>query len=164
MARRRDQRVSVFEELLGYQLRRVSVLMMEALAAGTLELGLTPARATALVHIRLNEGSDQTALGKALDIHPATTMGMVNALVALGAVERRRGTDRRSNTLHLTERGHDLAKSVQDLTAEHDRDFFASLTAQERNVLYALMRKLRRAHAPIDAAAPAKLTDIRRVK
>lgn len=164
MARRRDQRVSVFEELLGYQLRRVSVLMMEALGNGTRELGLTPSRATALVHIRLNEGCDQTALGRALDINAATTMGMVNALVALGAVERRRGADRRSNTLHLTERGHEVAQAVQELTAEHDRAFFAGLTVHERDVLYALMRKLRRIHAPIEAHAPATPTDSRRVK
>jgi DNA-binding MarR family transcriptional regulator len=163
MARRRDQRVSVFEELLGYQLRRVSVLMMEALAGATQELGLTPSRATALVHIRLNEGCDQTALGKALDINAATTMGMVNALVALGAVERRRGDDRRSNTLHLSERGHQLADAVQALTAEHDRAFFAGLTPQERAVLYALMRKLRRAHSS-DADASVAASDIRRVK
>jgi len=163
MSRRRHQRVSVFEELLGYQLRRASVLMMEALAARTVELGLTPARATALVHIRLNEGCDQTALGRALDINPATTMGVVNALVALDAVERRRGIDRRSNTLHLTPRGRDLAQAVQQLTAEHDREFFASLTAQERHVLYALLRKLRRAHVPVDAIeAPAP--GIRRIK
>jgi DNA-binding MarR family transcriptional regulator len=161
MARRRDQRVSVFEDLLGYQLRRVSVLLMEALAKGTMELGLTPARATALVHIGLDEGCDQTALGRALDINAATTMGVVNALVALGAVERRRGRDRRSNTLHLTERGRELQQAIQDLTAEHDRTFFASLTTQERQVLYALMRKLRRAHA---AAHDAPSTDLRRVK
>ncbi len=163
MARRRDQRVSVFEELLGYQLRRASVLMMEALAGRTVELGLTPSRATALVHIRLNEGCDQTALGRALDINPATTMGMVNALVALGAVERRRGADRRSNTLHLTDRGHELATAVQELTAEHDRIFFQALTAQERHVLYALLRKLRRAHASADTDNTAS-ADIRRVK
>jgi DNA-binding MarR family transcriptional regulator len=164
MARRRHQRVSVFEHLLGYQLRRVNVLMMEALAARTLELGLTPSRATALVHIRLNEGSDQTALGRALDINPATTMGMVNALVALGAVERRRGTDRRSNTLHLTDRGRKLARAVEELTAEHDQAFFSSLSAHERRDLHSVMRKLRREHAPTDAAVAATSTDNRRVK
>ena len=164
MARRRDQRVSVFEELLGYQLRRVSVLMMEALAARTVELGLTPSRATALVHMRLNEGCDQTTLGRALDINAATTMGMVNALVALGAVERRRGTDRRSNTLHLTDRGHELAQAVQELTAEHDRTFFSSLTPHERQALYALMRKLRRAHASMHDEPSATSTELRRIK
>lgn len=161
MARRRHQRVSVFEELLGYQLRRVSVLMMEALATATQELGLTPSRATALVHIRLNAGGDQTALGRALDINPATTMGMVNALVALGAVERRRGTDRRSNTLHLTDRGEKLAQAVQELTAHHDKAFFASLSAPQRRTLHSLLRKLRRAHAPIDAGSPAMSNDRR---
>jgi DNA-binding MarR family transcriptional regulator len=163
LARRRHQRVSVFEDLLGYQLRRVSVLMMEALATATLELGLTPSRATALVHIHLNEGGDQTALGRALDINAATTMGMVNALVALGAVERRRGTDRRSNTLHLTARGRKLAQAVQQLTAHHDQVFFASLGPQQRRTLHALMRKLRQAHAPLEAA-PSAMSHDRRVK
>jgi DNA-binding MarR family transcriptional regulator len=164
MARRRDQRTSVFEELLGYQLRRVSVLMMEALAARTIELGLTPSRATALVHIQLNEGCDQTTLGRALDINAATTMGMVNALVALGAVERRRGTDRRSNTLHLTDRGRELAQSVRELTADHDHAFFSSLTAQERQVLHALLRKVRRAHASMHDDPTAISTELRRIK
>ncbi len=91
-------------------------------------------------------------------------MGMVNALVALGAVERRRGTDRRSNTLHLTDRGRDLAQSVRELTAEHDLAFFSSLTAQERHVLHALLRKLRRAHASEHEDPSAKSTELRRVK
>jgi DNA-binding MarR family transcriptional regulator len=114
------------------------------------------------VHIHLNEGCDQTALGRALDINAATTMGMINALVALGAVERRRGTDRRSNSLHLTTRGRDLAQAVQELTADHDRAFFSSLSGQERHVLYALMRKLRGAHALDAGVSPA--TAIRRIK
>ncbi len=51
-------------------------------------------------------------------------MAAVNNLVALGAVERRPGRDRRSNALHLTAAGTRLRDEIVQLTADHDADFF----------------------------------------
>jgi len=128
--------------LLGYQLRRTDIMMMDVLAEALAEFGLTAARATGLVYIALHEGCDQTALGTALGINRASTVALVNALVSLGAIERRPGRDRRSNALWLTETGRGLRAQSERITTEHDAAVFGVLTDEERETLRLLLKKL----------------------
>ena len=138
----------VIADRLGYQLRRLDILAMSALFEALSQIGVTPGRATALVFIALHEGCDQNALGRALGINRASTMAAVNALVALNAVERRAGRDRRSNALHLTAEGRRLRDEVEQVTADHDAQFFGGLTAEERATLDRLIRKTRALNVP----------------
>jgi|KBSMisStaDraftv2_1062788.scaffolds.fasta_scaffold01481_5 DNA-binding MarR family transcriptional regulator len=129
--------------LLGYQLHRTDLMMMDLLAEALAEFGLTAARATGLVYVALHEGCDQTALGTALGINRASTVALVNALVGLGAIERRPGRDRRSNSLWLTETGGGLKVQSERITSEHDAMVFGVLTDEESETLRRLLRKLR---------------------
>jgi len=129
--------------LLGYQLHRTDLMAMDLLAEALAEFGLTAARATGLVYVALHEGCDQTALGTALGINRASTVALVNALVGLGAIERRAGRDRRSNALHLTETGRNLKIQSERITSEHDAMVFGILTDEEGETLRRLLRKLR---------------------
>ena len=129
--------------LLGYQLHRTDLMMMDLLADALAEFGLTAARATGLVYIALHEGCDQTALGTALGINRASTVALVNALVSLGAIERRPGRDRRSNALWLTDTGRGLRAQSERLTSENDATVFGVLTDEERDTLRRLLRKVR---------------------
>ena len=138
----------VIADRLGYQLRRLDILAMSELFEALSQIGVTPGRATALVFIALHEGCDQNALGRALGINRASTMATVNALVALGAVERRAGRDRRSNALHLTKAGRQLRDEVEQVTADHEEQFFGVLTAEERATLDRLVRKTRALNVP----------------
>jgi DNA-binding MarR family transcriptional regulator len=149
---------------LGYQLRRVDLLAMESLYEDIAGLGVPPGRATAMAYIERHPGCDQTELGNALGVNRASTMAAVNALVALGVVERRSGRDRRSNALHLTEKGRRLHTEVIELTAEHDEHFFHMLTASERAELFRLLVKIR--HAANASASPgsSKKAMLRRVR
>ena len=97
---------------LSYQLRRLDITAIEQLYARMIEIGVPPGRGTALVYVDLHPGCDQATLGRSLGINPAGTMAAVNALVGLGAVERRPGRDRRSNALHLTDKGHRLVADL----------------------------------------------------
>jgi DNA-binding MarR family transcriptional regulator len=106
-------------------------------------LGVTPARATAVVYIGLHEGCDQITLGRALGINRASTMKAVDELEALGAIERRPGRDRRTNALHLTDTGAALRQEIEGVTREHDLAAFAPLTQAERAELSRLLGKLR---------------------
>ncbi|HLY78207.1 MAG TPA: MarR family winged helix-turn-helix transcriptional regulator [Caulobacteraceae bacterium] len=142
---------------IGFQLRRIDVAATAALADELAPYGVTPARATALVFVALHEGCDQMALGRALGINRASTMKTVNELVAVGAVERRWGRDRRSNALHLTPAGEELRRIVERVTAEHDRRSFAMLTEAERAELRRLLAKIAQ---PQSEARPS----LRRVK
>ena len=143
-----DAAFGIIAERLGYQLRRLDILAMSGLFDALSQIGLTPGRATALVFIALHEGCDQNALGRALDINRASTMATVNGLVALGAVERRAGRDRRSNALHLTDTGRRLRAEVEQVTADHDAEFFGVLSPEEKLLLDQLVRKARALNAP----------------
>lgn len=163
-----DREDSVVGDLalrVGYQVRRVDLLSMNALTEDLGRLGVAPGRATALVFIGRNPGCDQAALGRALGINPASAMALVNNLVSLGAVERRAGRDRRSNAIHLTEAGQRLHDEVVETIAEHDTRFFEVLTEAERAELYRLLVKVRQANsanAPRTTATTRAI--LRRVK
>jgi DNA-binding MarR family transcriptional regulator len=131
---------------LGYQVRRLDVLSMEMLHDLMADVGVPPGRATALVYIDLHPGCDQVELGRVLGINRASTMAAVNGLVALGAVERRPGRDRRSNALHLNAEGQRLRQQVTQITADHETSIFGCLNDAERAELFRLLLKVRRAN------------------
>lgn len=128
---------------LGLQLHYADVRVMAGLGARLTPLGVTPARATAIVYIGLHPGCDQTTLGRALGVNRASTVKAVDELEALGAIERRPGRDRRTNALHLTAEGEALRGRIEQETAVHDQEAFAALTVEERLQLSALLAKLR---------------------
>jgi DNA-binding MarR family transcriptional regulator len=133
----------VLGERLGLQLHHADVRAMAGLSERLSPLGVTPARATAIVYIGLNEGCDQITLGRALGVNRASTMKAVDELEALGAIERRPGRDRRTNALHLTSAGRDLRGAIEQVTLEHDQAAFGRLSADERVELRRLLTKLR---------------------
>jgi len=128
---------------LGLQLHYADVRVMAGLSARLAPLGVTPARATAIVYIGLHPGCDQTTLGRALGVNRASTVKAVDEMEALGAIERRPGRDRRTNALHLTADGEALRSRIEHETAVHDQEAFAALTSEERGQLSALLAKLR---------------------
>lgn len=160
-----DAEIGEVARHIGYQLRRADMLSMEALHEEMAKLGVRPGRATALIFIDLHPGCDQTELGQVLGINRASTMVAVNGLVALGAVERRPGRDRRSNALHLTDAGQGLRTEIAQLIADHEAEFFDPLTPDERAELYRLLVKVRAAHsANVSRVTPTTQAILRRVK
>lgn len=128
---------------LGLQLHYADVRVMAGLSARLAPLGVTPARATAIVYIGLHPGCDQTTLGRALGVNRASTVKAVDEMETLGAIERRPGRDRRTNALHLTVAGEALRARIEQETAVHDQQAFAVLTPAERDQLSLLLAKLR---------------------
>lgn len=135
-------------EHLGYRLHRVDAVLMRKAAAAFDSLGLTPARATAAVYIGVHEGCDQAALGRALGINRASTMKVVNELVALGLVTRKAGRNRRTNALHLTRSGQALRHEIEALSARTDAEHFSVLSQAEQRELRRLLGKLQAAAEP----------------
>ena len=129
-------------EHLGYLLHRTEVKLIARVAAQLSEVGVTPSRATAVIYVALHEGCDQMALGGALGINRASTMKAVNELVALGAVERRPGRDRRSHALYLTPHGAELRTAIEAITARADATNFSVLSDDEQVALRAMLQKL----------------------
>jgi DNA-binding MarR family transcriptional regulator len=151
----KSQEFGKLSDHLGYLLHRVDAVLMRKAAVAFDSLGLTPARATAAVYIGLHEGCDQAALGRALGINRASTMKVVNELVALGVVARRDGRDRRTNALHLTKRGQSLRHDIEAMSAQTDAAHFSVLTRQEQGDLRRLLAKIHAAAASDEALQPA---------
>lgn len=138
----KSQEFGKLSEHLGYLLHRVDAVLMRKAAVAFDSLGLTPARATAAVYIGLHEGCDQAALGRALGINRASTMKVVNELVAIGVVARREGRNLRTNALHLTKRGQNLRHEIEAMSAQTDAAHFGVLTRAEQAELRRLLHKL----------------------
>jgi DNA-binding MarR family transcriptional regulator len=160
-----DSAFGTVADRTGFQLRRLDLLSMGLLSDCVTRLGVTPARATALSFIDQNEGCDQVALARALGINPASAMAAVNELVALGAVERRPGRDRRSNALRLTAAGAALRAELEDIFRDHEAAFFGCLTPDESETFRRIILKLRTRNAPeIPIERSRKSAILRRIK
>lgn len=131
-----------FSSHMGYLLHRTDLKLIARIADALSELGVTPARASALVYIALHEGCDQMALGRALGINRGSTVKAIDELVRIGAVERRPGRDRRSNALHLTPSGAALRERVEEITETADAANFRVLSPEEQTSLRAMLKKL----------------------
>ncbi|HKQ81527.1 MAG TPA: MarR family transcriptional regulator [Steroidobacteraceae bacterium] len=127
---------------LGYQLQLAALTSGYQARAALVDLDLTPARVTALFHIREQPGCDQTELGNRLLVNRAAGMKIANALAEQGLIERAEGRDRRSKGLLLTSLGErTLHAALQRLAEAGDRTC-VGLNATERRTLLTLLSKL----------------------
>jgi DNA-binding MarR family transcriptional regulator len=133
---------SDLDTLVGYQVQRAHLRMETDARAALSSFGLSPAKLTALMLIRDNPGTDQTALGEALSVNRSSAMKLVNILVERNLIERRPGRDLRTNALHLLPEGEDVVARMLDLTRQSDARMTAALTAEEIRTLHGLLRKL----------------------
>lgn len=130
------------EGLLGYQVQRSNILVIEDARRVLAAYGITPAKLTALLLIRANPGCDQTALGRALDINRSSAMNLVNFLVERGFLERRQGRDLRTNALHLLPGADARISEMAESLRESDARVSERLTRAERAQLFSLLRKM----------------------
>jgi DNA-binding MarR family transcriptional regulator len=127
---------------LGYQLRRVSVLMMADLGARLAPTGLRPAEVSILLLIGANAGCRQGEVGDSLGIKRANMVPLVAGLVTSGMVARARA-DGRSHALSLTSKGSATAAAVNKLLDRHELEFRSRLDKQALAGLFDSLAKLR---------------------
>ncbi|WP_344073291.1 MarR family transcriptional regulator [Streptomyces crystallinus] len=95
-----------------------------------------------LAVVAAEPGLNQRAVGNRLRINRMTIVALVDTLEGTGLMERRRGPDRRSLALHLTERGIVRLREAQEVLAEVHREFLSPLSAEEREALRKLLVRL----------------------
>ena len=106
-------------------------------------LGLTPAHAGTLRIIQSSSGISQQALSAVLGIVPSGLVILVDELEERGLVERRDSpSDRRAHALHLTRKGAETFEELGRIARAHDEAICAALTADERETLAALLRRI----------------------
>lgn len=126
--------------LLGYRLRLAQQAVFRDFASSVGEL--SPGRVGILLLLEANPGVTQGRLAQAVSLDRSTMVGIVDMLEERGLIERRRGEDRRTNGLWLTDEGRALVARLKRRIQAHERRVAARLTAQERAQLLALLEKL----------------------
>lgn len=130
------------DNLLGYQLRRASAVMMAHLAATLAETGLRPPEATILLVVEATPGLTQSDLGRLLGIKRANMVPLVSGLLAADLVERT-PVDGRSHALSLTTAGAAMAERLRRLIDKHETRFAAVLDPDQREAVLAALRSIR---------------------
>jgi DNA-binding MarR family transcriptional regulator len=132
--------LGILPQLLGYRLRLAQQAVFRDYAASVGEL--SPGRAGMLILIEANPGVPQGRLAEAMRLERSTMVGVVDSLEERGLIERRRGSDRRTNGLWLTRPGRLLAARLRRRIERHERDVAAGLSDAERAQLLNLLEKL----------------------
>ncbi|HET7365444.1 MAG TPA: MarR family transcriptional regulator [Burkholderiales bacterium] len=130
----------ILPQLLGYRLRLAQQAVFRDFAASVGQV--SPGRAGIVLLIEANPGVTQGRLAEAVRLDRSTMVGVIDSLEERGLVERRRGSDRRTNGLWLTRPGRLLALRLRQRIARHERRVAARLSDAERAQLLALLAKL----------------------
>ncbi|MBJ7484758.1 MarR family transcriptional regulator [Brevundimonas sp.] len=133
--------------LVGYQLRRSSVVMASDFAERLDPLTLTVISLSVLLMIEANPGITQSEIGRELGIRRANMVPLTAQFAERGLVVRHRA-DGRSHGLHLTPKGADLARDAWVACAANETRFAAALSEAEQHTLIGLLEKLRRLPPP----------------
>jgi len=133
-------RQGALPQLLGYRLRLAQQAVFRDFAESV--HGLSPGRVGLLIYIDANPGVTQSRLAEAVRRDRSTMVGVLDELEERALIERRRGTDRRTNGLWLTRAGRSLlTRAVREIAA-HERRIAARMTAAERRLLLELLGKI----------------------
>ena len=130
-----------FASVLGYQLRRLSLVAMSDLADALHPLGLRPAEASVLQTIDTNPGITQSEVGRMLAIKRANMAPLIAGLEARGLIGRE-PMNGRSQALNSTSEGKALAAAAFKQTEGNEARCFPALTADERVHLAERLRRM----------------------
>jgi DNA-binding MarR family transcriptional regulator len=135
----------LLDDLIGYGIRRAQLAIYDDFIRSLAQWDITPPRFSALVIVGNNPGLKLTDLANVLVVARSGAVILADTLEARGLVERRASaTDRRAWGLHLTRSGRALLEQVTLAVREHDDRVGATLSADERDTLLGLLRKLAR--------------------
>ena len=128
--------------LLGVLGLSVAERLREATQGVSGHQGETPA---ALVVIGYGMGPSNERLRSALGLSHPGSVRLVDRLVADGLVERRRGEDRRSVALYLTQRGEEMRAQILAERLQAIGPFLSGLNADEAEMFADLIAKMLKA-------------------
>ena len=129
----------------GYILHRTDVILLQHLQDLLDDIGLTPARATAIALVVNSPGIGQTDLARVLGIKRAAATQMIDWLEKIGALERVEGGDRRSKDLMPTQQGRDLYAKFEEASRTVDAVIADSLEEEESAEFDRLLAKIAQA-------------------
>ncbi|MGW0767402.1 MarR family winged helix-turn-helix transcriptional regulator [Streptomyces sp. NPDC002676] len=130
------------KESYPFLLRKASQRITERAHEALTPFGLTLRHYGVLNLVGLEEGQIQRVVGARLGIDRTTVVGLADDLEDAGLLERRRGPDRRSFALYLTERGVAQLWQLRRLIDLVQEEFLAPLSGDEREELRELLLRV----------------------
>jgi DNA-binding MarR family transcriptional regulator len=141
---------------VGFLISQLGYVISTRFRATLAPLGLEPRQFLVLRHVARTRGLSQHALGQALRIPASRMVGIVDTLEQRGLVERRANPrDRRARALFLTEAGGRMLEDAFRIAVGHERAVTAGLSAEERDQLLSLLRRLDVARELVPGVHPA---------
>lgn len=135
--------INLLRDSLAYEIKKAQVRSYEKLFELFGPNALSPGRMTALCIIGNQPGINQSALAEALRVNRASVVKVIDALQALGYVERHSiPDDRRSYALAVTPAGRDELRRLTALSNHYEKVIAAPLTQHERATLMRLLAKI----------------------
>ena len=135
--------VSELASHTGFWLRFVSNYVSYAFARKLQESGVTVAEWVILRHLYDEEEISPSALAKAIGITRGAASKLVDRLLFKHLLTRQgRNDDRRFQDIALTPAGRQLVPKLAAIADRNDEEFFAALSAKERQALIVMMRRL----------------------
>ena len=134
---------SFLETLLGYNVRRATLAVMDVFFERMAPYGLRPVDLSVLSLVAHNPGITSRQLCTTLGVLPPNLVGLVGGLEKRELVERKpHPHDGRAMGLHLTAAGHKFTRDAEKTAAALESEVASALTAAELKTLIRLLKKV----------------------
>jgi DNA-binding MarR family transcriptional regulator len=138
-----DRDIGGIDEIIGFHIRLAHGAVYRHFSDTFSDLDLTQKQVSVLWLIDDHPDIAQADIGRRLQMDRATVMAIVNRLQQRGYVERGASKeDRRRQTLHLTEAGHQALVSARACILQHEQWLKSRFTPAEAAMLVELLRRI----------------------
>jgi DNA-binding MarR family transcriptional regulator len=129
--------------VLGFFVYVAETMLMRSLKRRKRYHAIVPSLIGTPAILSARPGISQTELATYLGIERATAGKQVAACIERGWIRREvSGRDKRRFSLFITARGERMLQKIVSIIPQHEREFTSALTAEERETLKTLLRKL----------------------
>ncbi len=135
---------SPMEEAVGYRLRRAQLAVYQDFTETFEKEELRPADFAVLMLVSKNPGLKQSEVAEVLGIQRANFVAIIDGLEKKGVAERRKSdTDRRVQSLYITDKGRAYLDEITPIWRKHDERQMERLGGPAaRDQLISLLKRL----------------------
>lgn len=139
--------IDPLESLIGYQLRRASLVTLSALSEAYEALDLRLTDAIVLRFVAANPGCNQGEISKALGVKRTNMVPVVSGLVERGLISRA-AADGRTHALTLTATGTAMHERLHALALANEERFFGGFDERTKALLMRALASIRAREEP----------------
>jgi DNA-binding MarR family transcriptional regulator len=138
-----DQNIGGLDSIVGFHIRLAQGAVYRHFTETFSDLDLTQKQVSVLWLIDDHADIAQADIGRLLQMDRATVMAIVNRLQKRGFVERGDAkADRRRQSLHLTDAGHEALVSARACILDHEQWLKSRFSLAEVAMLVELLRRI----------------------